>query len=286
MLVDTRIEEIVVGPAPESVPNPLSLQARGQAFGKVLAGEDLAYGQLFRYAEDLRRLARERAWALAELGLARKEMLFRLALMAEYNAPRGPVPMLRVGVLSALVAHALGMSDDYCDQLCVAALLRDIGMLAVHGAGRPDEGGAGEGPAVADHPTIGAAILGGGFCPAMRMAEEVALSHHERYDGAGYPAGSVGGGIPLGGRIVAVVERFEDLVSGGLSADAGVARLRGEAGGAFDPRVVEAMAACAASLAPLDQRLRDGLAADSKHGFMAWVPGLWRGLPDPRGPGW
>lgn len=272
-----QIEEIVVGPAQEAPPNALSLQAGPMEAGP---GDSLAYRQLFRYAEDMRRLARERAWALAELQVARRETLFRLAVMAGYNAPLGPVSMLRIGVLSALIAHVLGMPEDYSDHLCIAAPLRDIGMMAVRASGQgngtasPGQGGV----AMENHPVIGAAILGGSFAPELQMAEEVALSHHERFDGRGYPAGLSGSDIPLSARIVAVAEKFDALRAEGLSVGKAVAQLRQLAGGAFDHRVVEAMAQCAAHHKAIERVLAAHGGMEASLGYTDLLPDLWRAV--------
>lgn len=276
-----QIEEIVVGPVEEAPPNALSLQASRMEGGRE---DSLAYRQLFRYAEDMRRLARERAWAMAELQLARRETLFRLALMAEYNAPQGPAAMLRIGILSALVAHILGMPEEYCDHLCIAAPLRDIGMMAVRASARPQGEDSPEqgGLAMEEHPVISAAILGGSFAPELQMAEEVALAHHERYDGRGYPAGLSGSDIPLSARIVAVAEKFEELRAERLSVAKAVARLRGLAGGAFDHRVVEAMAQCAAGHKAVDKLLAAQVGKAPGHGYTNLLPDLWRAARDGR----
>lgn len=238
---------------------------------------DIAYQQLFRYAEDMGRLVRERAWAMAELQRARRETLFRLAVTAEFNAIDAPAAMLRIGILSALLAHALGMPEDYCDLLCIAAPLRDIGKIGVRG-----DGGAGGERVYAsprEHPVIGAAILGGSFSEELRMAEDVALTHHERYDGSGYPAGLAGRDIPLSGRIVAVAEQLDRLLAGGgeaLLMDEVLAWLRHAAGSAFDPRVVDAALGCAVLHERIMLAVEVSLETEQGYAFAERLPGMWR----------
>lgn len=95
------------------------------------------------------------------------------------------------------------------------------------------------------HATIGARILSGGKLPLLRMAEEIALTHHERWDGTGYPHGLKGEAIPLSGRIVALADAFDALISArryrtGRSIAEAVSEIKRHAGTQFDPRVVEA----------------------------------------------
>jgi putative two-component system response regulator len=94
------------------------------------------------------------------------------------------------------------------------------------------------------HTLIGARILGGSRFPLLHLAAEIALTHHERWDGTGYPAGLAGEAIPLVGRIVAVVDVFDALThdrpyKAAWSAEAALAEIARQSGRQFDPRVVE-----------------------------------------------
>lgn len=105
------------------------------------------------------------------------------------------------------------------------------------------------------HVSIGAEILGGSRSPLLRLAEEIARTHHEHWDGTGYPSGLRGEEIPLAGRIVAVVDAFDALTQSRretLKPDEAVAELRRSSGQRFEPRVTDALA----SLAP--EHLVDG----------------------------
>ena len=235
-------EEIFLATAAH--PAPVGIHPAPEIPETDATARDMAYRQLYRYAEDMQQLVRERAWALAELQNARRETLYRLAIAAEYNAVDGQAAMLRIGIHAALLAHTLGMPDDYCDLLCLAAPLRDIGQIGLSRGNFPDKGSvAGETDPWEEHPIIGAAILGGSCSRELQMAEDVALNHHERYDGKGYPAGRSGSHIPLSGRIVAVVERLDKLLATHPEADA-IRSLRRGANQAYDPRVVEAAVQC------------------------------------------
>jgi len=279
------VEEIVVGPAQVPQDNPLFNRLQTGAARPSCADGDAAYRQLYRYAEDMRNLVKERAWAMAELQLARRETLYRLAVMAEFNTELGPAPMMRIGIMSALVATVIGMSEDYCDVLCIAAPLRDIGKVGVFRlADDLARGHHASTDPMREHTVIGAAILGGSISEELQMAEEVALSHHERYDGRGYPYGLEGTAIPLSGRIVAVVERFDELMSQWDKLDDALKQVRQQAGTTFDPRVVEALAQCKARYPRTVELVASRLAQSGSLGFSELLPGLWRSLASDDGP--
>lgn len=117
--------------------------------------------------------------------------------------------------LSARIAQTLGLAADDVEELYVAAPLHDVGKVAV-----PDEILRKPGPLTRSehammrtHTTVGAEMLGGSSFPFVRTAASIALTHHERWDGRGYPHGLAGAEIPLAGRIVAAADVFDALVS-------------------------------------------------------------------------
>lgn len=137
----------------------------------------------------------------------------RLALFAEMRDGEDGQHTRRVGDLAAEVAHALGEHSDWCERLRVAARLHDIGKVAV-----PDVVSLKPGPLTVEdfekmkvHTTAGHQILAGNSSAVFQLAAEAALTHHEWWDGSGYPHGLRGDVIPLAGRIVAVADVFEAL---------------------------------------------------------------------------
>jgi putative two-component system response regulator len=178
---------------------------------------------------------------------ARLELVQRLALAAEYRDDDTQEHAERVGRTSALLAHALGQSLQEIDLIRRAAPLHDVGKVGVTDAvflkrGRlTDE----EFAVMQRHAEIGANILAGSTSPVLRLGAEIAASHHERWDGAGYPAGLAGERIPLAARIVAVADVFDALTHERPYKHAwplheAVAEIRQGAGSHFDPQVVEA----------------------------------------------
>jgi putative two-component system response regulator len=204
--------------------------------------------QLYRVLDDFALVCLERQQAVAALGAARHEPLWRLALGVGCHNKASPARVLLLGVNAALLADALGWPATDCDALQEAAPLCDIGMLGMLSELSPMVRifSAGERALLHTHPRIGAEMLGSGLIPELRLAAEVARSHHEQFDGKGYPAALQGQQIPLSGRIVAVVKYFDGLTSERdyrlpLHDDLVFDLASAEAGARFDPQVIDTL---------------------------------------------
>ncbi len=186
----------------------------------------------------------------AQLDAARAEVLDRLGLAAEFRDDQTHEHTRRVGALAARIGERLGCPAGEAELLGQAAPLHDVGKLGVPDRVllKPGPLDPGEQAVMREHTTIGRRILAGSASPVLRAAEEIAWTHHERWDGAGYPRGLAGPAIPLPGRIVAVADVFDALTHdrpykrAWSRADA-VAHVRDGAGGQFDPDVVTAFLA-------------------------------------------
>src|SRR5580765_5720783 len=166
-----------------------------------------------------------------------------LALAIDAKDQTAQSHIRRVQVYAAGLARALGMSDNEIRGVKTAALLHDIGKLAVpeHILSKPGPLTQEEFQKIRIHPQVGAEIISG--VPFPYPVAPLILSHHERWDGKGYPSGLKGDEIPLGARILSVVDYFDALMSErpyhkAMNLDAAVALLRQESGKALDPRVV------------------------------------------------
>lgn len=185
-----------------------------------------------------------------ELEEAHLEILERLAVAAEFRDDETGQHAKRVGQMSAILARNLGLPSDQAELIQRAAPLHDVGKIGVpdhillkHGALTSEEF-----EIIKAHTTIGARILSGGRFPLLRMAEEIARTHHERWDGTGYPQGLKDEAIPLSGRIVALADAFDALVSvrpykKAMRIEDSVAAIRAGRGTQFDPAVVDAFLA-------------------------------------------
>jgi diguanylate cyclase (GGDEF)-like protein/putative nucleotidyltransferase with HDIG domain len=167
-----------------------------------------------------------------------------LALAIDAKDQTAQSHIRRVQVYAAGIARALGMADNEIQGVKTAALLHDIGKLAVpeHILSKPGPLTQEEFQKIRIHPQVGAEIISG--VPFPYPVAPLILSHHERWDGKGYPAGLKGDDIPLGARILSVVDYFDALMSErpyhkAMGLDAALGLLRQEAGKALDPRVVQ-----------------------------------------------
>ena len=167
-----------------------------------------------------------------------------LALAIDAKDQTAQSHIRRVQVYAAGLARALGMSDKEIQGVKTAALLHDIGKLAVpeHILSKPGPLTQEEFQKIRIHPQVGAEIISG--VPFPYPVAPLILSHHERFDGKGYPAGLKGDDIPLGARILSVVDYFDALMSErpyhkAMSFDAAIGLLRQESTKALDPRVVQ-----------------------------------------------
>ncbi|MGY2896105.1 HD-GYP domain-containing protein [Deinococcus sp. UYEF24] len=182
----------------------------------------------------------------AQLEATQVEMTELLASAAEFrDAPLGPHARW-VGDASACVAQAMGMSDADVRSLSLAARLHDIGKLAIPDSILLKEGklSSSEWTVMRTHTVLGARLLAQSASALLRLAAEVALSHHEHWDGSGYPRGLSAEQIPLSGRIVSVVDSYDALVSQrpykpAWTAVQALLYLHRTAGRQFDPQVVE-----------------------------------------------
>lgn len=181
-----------------------------------------------------------------ELESAHLETVERLALALEYREDGIGGHTRRVGQASALLARALGLPQSDVMVLRQTAPLHDVGKIAIPDRIllKKDRLTPQEWEVVRTHTTIGAKITAGAQYSLLLTAEAIVLSHHERWDGRGYPRGLAGEAITLPARIVAVADAFDAMTHArpwrpAHSEDYALAELEGCAGTHFDPRCVE-----------------------------------------------
>jgi putative two-component system response regulator len=189
----------------------------------------------------------EQTQTVRELEDARLEDLKRLALVSEYRDDETSRHTQRVARAAELLALALGMDREFASTIARAAPLHDVGKVGIPDdiLLKPDKLTEDEFAVMMTHTTIGAQILAESDFQVVQVAMEIALTHHERWDGGGYPRGLRGEQIPLPGRIVAVVDAFDAMAHDrpyrrAVPIDDATAELLRCAGAQFDPRVVKA----------------------------------------------
>jgi putative two-component system response regulator len=190
---------------------------------------------------------RELKKAYKELRNSHLEMVFRLALMAEFRDPAMGIHLVRIADYSAAIAEGLGLPEEEVAIIRYASPMHDVGKVIL-----PDNILKKKGKLVPEeeklmrkHPEVGADIFKNAKSPMMRACRTIALTHHERFDGSGYPQGLKGGEIPLYGRIVALADCFDAFTSQrsykrAYNFEKSVSMVMERAGGHFDPAVVTA----------------------------------------------
>jgi CHASE2 domain-containing sensor protein len=203
---------------------------------------------------ELEEAVRERT---IELRKTQLEVIHRLAQATESRDQETGLHLERMSRMCERLGLAMGMTATEAETLRNASLLHDVGKIGVPDAILLQPGGLSpeDRELMRRHTTIGAELLSGSSSEVMRMAEEIARTHHERWDGKGYPAGLAGEAIPLVGRICAVCDVFDALLSDRPYKEPwpvpeALEQLRRERGQHFDPAVVDAFLAIVDDLDP------------------------------------
>ena len=186
---------------------------------------------------------------MEELRASRLEIVQRLGLAAEYKDNETGLHVIRMSHFSRILGIAAGMTEHEADDLLHAAPMHDVGKIGI-----PDRILQKPGPLDADewkimqsHVTIGAEIIGEHAGGMLALARSIALTHHEKYDGSGYPHRLAGDQIPLVGRITAIADVFDALTSErpykkAWSEEDALAFLHEQKGRHFDPQLVDLFA--------------------------------------------
>lgn len=181
---------------------------------------------------------------------AHEETIRRLTMAAEARDDDTGSHIQRVSVHSAVLAEALGLSWEKVQTIFTACPMHDVGKIGIPDAilYKPDRLNDLEWEIMKTHTTIGARILTGSSSPVLKTAEVIALSHHEKWNGTGYPQGLKGERIPLAARICAVADAFDALTShrpyrNAVSSEQALSIILQERGKHFDPTLVDLLVA-------------------------------------------
>src|SRR6188508_2094700 len=215
--------------------------------------------------EDRRRLLEHMVEdATREVKEREKETLLRLARAGEFRDEETGYHLIRMSRYSRLIANALALERDEAETIELAAPLHDIGKIGIPDGillkpARLDET---EWSTMQRHPVIGHEILKGSASKYVRMGALIALGHHERYDGKGYPSGLDGDHIPLCARIVAVADVYDALTSvrpykKAWKSDEALDYIKAQRGKHFDPRLVDAFLGVSERVLEVQRDLQD-----------------------------
>jgi HD-GYP domain-containing protein (c-di-GMP phosphodiesterase class II) len=216
--------------------------AARRMLGSLGAALTAAKEQLALQNDVLERKVDERTRDLRE---AQLEVVRRLSQLAESRDSDMGVHITRMSRLASALGRAAGLGTDDSELLLHAAAMHDIGKIAIPESilMKPGRLNPAEWELMKTHTTIGANLLSGSRSPVVRMAETIALTHQERWDGSGYPRGLAGERIPLVGRICAVCDVFDALISErpykhAWSVEEALAEMAAGSGSHFDPGIV------------------------------------------------
>lgn len=181
-----------------------------------------------------------------ELRETRLQIVQRLGLAAEYKDNETGLHVIRMSHYSRVLALAAGFSEAQAEELLNAAPMHDVGKIGIPDAvlRKPGKLDGEEWEVMKQHAQIGADIIGEHPSGLLRMAREIALNHHEKWDGSGYPRGIGGAEIPVEARIIAIADVFDALTSErpykkAWPVEEAVQLLREQSGRHFDPELVE-----------------------------------------------
>ena len=247
------------------------LERLGAQIGRIASSGDLSLRAPLEYDDEIGELARRfndlvgklesRSLELAEANRAEREAhetavqreaetLFLLGRISDYNDEKTGAHLARIGALSALFARVLGLGEAAEELILNSSPLHDIGKIAIPEAIllKPGKLSPEEFEAMQRHTLFGYELLRDSKSRFLAEGAAIAHSHHERWDGSGYPQGLAGEAIPLSARIVSIVDVFDALVSerpykAAWSKEAALEHILEQGGRHFDPRLAELFAA-------------------------------------------
>ncbi|WP_028877912.1 response regulator [Terasakiella pusilla] len=199
-----------------------------------------------------------------ELHDTRLEIIRRLGHAAEFKDNETGLHVIRMSHYSMILGRAAGMDDEEAERLLNAAPMHDIGKIGIpdHILLKPGKLDKDEWETMQKHPEFGARIIGEHKSPLLKLASQIALTHHEKWDGSGYPKGLKGEEIPLAGRIVAIADVFDALTTQRPYKEAwpvekAIALIEENAGSHFDPALVNLFLHCLPEILDVRERWKE-----------------------------
>lgn len=201
----------------------------------------------------------------AELWRAGRADLRHLVMAAEFKDHDTGAHLVRIGYFASVLAPACGCDRETTRLMLMAAPMHDVGKIGIpdHILKKAGALSSDEREIMERHTVLGAHILAGGASPLLRMAADIALTHHEHFDGSGYPHRLRGEGIPLAGRIVSVLDVFDALAMerayrNAVPVEVALDVLHQGRGRIFDPAVVDSFFAVQDDILAMRERINSG----------------------------
>ncbi|GAA5317308.1 MAG: two-component system response regulator [Candidatus Pelagadaptatus aseana] len=216
---------------------------------------------LYNQARHLEELVQERT---EELQSTRLEIIRRLGRAAEYKDNETGMHVIRMSWFAKFLAEEHQMTPDWCELLYNAAPMHDIGKIGIPDRVllKPGKLDAEEWEIMKKHAEYGANIIGDHESPILQLAKEIAIYHHEKWDGSGYPNGLKGTDIPISARIVAIADVFDALTSErpykqAWPEEKAIALIEEQSGKHFDPELVPKFIKCLPQIREIQQQYLD-----------------------------
>jgi putative two-component system response regulator len=210
---------------------------------------------------------------MEKIKLASLDTVYRLSRAAEYRDEDTGAHIQRMSLYSAAIARRLGFDDETVESILYAAPMHDIGKIGIPDRillkpGRLDPN---EWEIMKQHTIIGARILEGSDAEFIKLAKVIALTHHERWDGTGYPKGLKGSETPMVGRLTGIADVFDALISKrpykkALSVEKSFDIIRDRRGSHFDPEVVDVFFAVENEILSVREKYKD-----EHESLLAWT---------------
>ncbi|HEX5710988.1 MAG TPA: two-component system response regulator [Sulfuricurvum sp.] len=240
------------------------LLARVRSLLKVKAYNDLMSNYQKELEIEVAKRTEELNHALERVKAASMETIHRLSMAAEYKDEDTGAHIKRMSLYSAAVARKMGLDEHTVETILYAAPMHDIGKIGIPDRIllKPGKHDPQEWEIMKQHALIGAKILKGSDAEFIRLGEVIARSHHEKWDGSGYPYALKGTEIPIAGRITAIADVFDALLSKRpykepFSLEKSLGIIREGRGSHFDPEVVDAFFAIQDELLAIKKRCDD-----------------------------
>lgn len=247
--VEDRVKAMDAG-ADDFIAKPVDkteVRARVSSLLKVKAYNDYMRDQQQELEAQVARRTEQLRDAYEKIKKASLDTIYMLSLAAEYRDGATGAHIRRMSHFAVVVARKLKLDDDIVENIYYAAPMHDVGKIGIPDRilMKPSQLDAEEWEIMKQHSAIGAKILETSDAEFIRLAHTIALTHHEKWDGTGYPKGMKGPEIPIVGRLIAVVDVFDALISNRpykppLPIDSAFSIIREGSGSHFDPEVVAA----------------------------------------------
>ena len=210
---------------------------------KIVKARVRTHLELKKHRDHLSELVREKT---AEILESKLDIINRLARAAEYRDNETGMHVIRMSHYTSLLSKAAGLDDDSCEMIFHAAAMHDVGKIGIPDKIllKPARLTDGEFAHMKSHTIIGARLLEGGNSDLLHMAHDIAMTHHEKWNGKGYPKGISGEDIPIEGRISAICDVFDALTSERpykkeWPVQDAIDEIVGQKGIHFEPRLVD-----------------------------------------------